>query len=117
MTKDFPLVFLRTILSLVVLYFAVMQLLQPEAWVLYIPSLLTASFDGVTLVLINALAELLLGLLLIVGIFTRIVAYLLSVHIFLIAVSIGFNPTGARDIGLAAALAYIGMIVNNTTRS
>jgi uncharacterized membrane protein YphA (DoxX/SURF4 family) len=110
MTKSTPYLFLRTSFAAVVLYFAITQLVNPEPWALYIPEFFIQYIDPIILVLLNGLGELLLGLLLLVGIFTRWAAWLLAIHIFLIALSIGFNPTGIRDIGLAAALAYIGML-------
>lgn len=110
MNQQIPYIFFRTSLALVVLYFAIVQLMGPENWTLYIPDMVLNFIDPVLLVLGNGIVELLLGLLLLVGIFTRWVAWLLAIHIFFIALTIGFNPTGVRDFGLAAALAYIGMV-------
>jgi len=43
------------------------------------------------------------GVLLLLGIYTRIVSFFLAIHLFVISFSLGFNDLGVRDFGLAIA--------------
>ena len=44
-----------------------------------------------------------LGTLMLVGLYTRVSSFILALHLFGIAFSIGFNSLGIRDFGLAFA--------------
>lgn len=51
--------------------------------------------------LLNGGFETVLGLALAIGFWTRLVAFLLSLHLFFIAYEIGYNDIGVRDSALA----------------
>ena len=55
------------------------------------------------IVLLNGLFEVVLGVLLAIGFYTRIAALLLSLHLLFIAYEIGYNDIGVRDFALAVA--------------
>lgn len=98
----FPL--LRIALSLVFLYFGFQQITAPDVWVDFVPSFLTGTIITATnFVIFNGVLELTLGTFLLIGLYTRISALILSLHLFGITASIGFTPLGIRDFGLAAA--------------
>lgn len=89
----------------VLLWFGVQQLLHSADWVGYVPTYAT-SLSGIsaqTIVLANGSAEIAFGLMILFGVFTRIAAFLMAVHLALIAFSLGNTPVGIRDWGLAAA--------------
>ncbi len=95
---------LRIVMSLVFLYFGYQQVTAPGNWTGFIPGFFLAfgvSAEG--LVMTNAFLELGLGTLMLLGLYTRIVSLILALHLFGIAFSIGFNPLGVRDFGLASA--------------
>jgi uncharacterized membrane protein YphA (DoxX/SURF4 family) len=95
---------LRIAMSLVFLYFGFKQITSPESWISFIPSaVLAIGVSAKTLVIANAFLELGLGTLLFAGLYTRISSLILALHLFGIALSIGFNPLGVRDFGLAIA--------------
>jgi len=95
---------LRIAMSLIFLYFGIQQVISPENWIGFIPDLaLNIGLTAKTLVLMNAALELILGTFLLIGLLTRFSALILSLHLFVIAFSIGFNPLGVRDFGLAIA--------------
>jgi len=95
---------LRISLSLVFLYFGYQQITNPAAWTGFVPSYaLILGLTAEKLVLINSLLELSLGTLLLIGLYTRLSSLILSLHLLAIAHSIGFNPLGIRDLGLALA--------------
>jgi uncharacterized membrane protein YphA (DoxX/SURF4 family) len=60
-----------------------------------------------TFVYLNGWFELVFGTLLIIGFHTRIVAFLLSVHLLGIVFTVGYNEIGVRDFGLTVALISI----------
>ncbi len=64
-----------------------------------VPSFMTAN----NLVIFNAILELTLGTFLLIGLYNRFSSLILSLHLFGIALSIGFTPLGIRDFGLAFA--------------
>ena len=95
---------LRISLSLVFLYFGYQQITAVDEWVGFVPDFaLGFGVAAETLVMSNALLELVLGFFLLIGLYTRVVALVLALHLFGIALSIGFNPLGVRDLGLAFA--------------
>lgn len=95
---------LRVAMALVFLYFGFQEVTNPEAWVGFVPDFaLVFGLKATTILLINAILELGLGALMILGLFTRIVSLILSLHLFVIAASLGFNDLAVRDFGLAFA--------------
>ncbi len=113
--------FLRIGISLVFLWFGITQIFNPESFVGYLPEELYPHMAVVqhehmmqwthnlnlpsakTLISANGLIELVLGILLIAGLLTRIVAGILSLHLFGIIISLGYNDLAVRDFGLMIA--------------
>ena len=101
--RAFAPVVLRLGLAALFLWFGFSQVFEPAAWISWLPAwamnlswLTPASF-----VLLNGWFEVVLGAALAFGVFTRWVALLLSVHLFVIAFGIGYNDIGVRDFVLA----------------
>ena len=106
--KDFPIAVLRWGLALVFFYFGFSQIVDPQAWTGFVPEFLTNIFlSANNIVMINAITEIVLGIFLAAGIYTRFSSLILSLHLFCISASIGFNPVGVRDFGLAVATLVI----------
>ncbi|HLC31157.1 MAG TPA: DoxX family membrane protein [Candidatus Nanoarchaeia archaeon] len=99
---------LRITLSLVFLYFGYQQITAPAEWAGFVPNAaLLFGTSATTIVIGNALLELSLGTLLLLGLYTRFSSLILSLHLFGIAFSLGFNDLGVRDFGLAVATLVI----------
>ncbi len=95
---------LRLGLAFVFIWFSFSQFSDPQKWISFLPDFVKAlPVSAVAFVKMNALFELLAGILLAFGIWTRIAAALLALHLFGIAFTIGFNALGVRDLGLAIA--------------
>ena len=95
---------LRIGLSLVFLYFGIQQVLHTSQWTGFVPEFATKFFlSAGNIIMLNATLEIVLGIFLIAGIYTRASALILSIHLFMIALSIGFVPIGVRDFGLSIA--------------
>jgi len=108
--KNWAQIVLRIGLGLVVIYFGSQQLMDPVSWVSYLPSW-TASlpFGQTSFIYLNGWFELVFGILLIAGFYTRIVSGLLALHLASIVFTIGYNEIGVRDFGLTVALASIAL--------
>ncbi len=104
---------LRISLALVFLYFGIMQLNDPSAWSGFVPEFMTLSFlSANNIVVFNGFMEVVLGTFLVVGLYVRFASLIMSLHLFGIALSIGFYPLGIRDFGLAfatLALFFLGV--------
>lgn len=100
---DYGKVILRISLSLVFLFFGISQIYNPALWTGFVPSFVSSIITPGTAILINGFVEIFFGLLLIFGLYTRFSSLILGLHLFGIAFSIGFNPLGIRDFGLALA--------------
>ena len=95
---------IRITMSLVFLYFGYRQITDPVTWTGFVPSgVLIFGITAYQAVIMNALLELSFGFLLLIGLYTRFVAFILALHLFGIAFSIGLNDLGIRDFGLAFA--------------
>ncbi len=105
-------IILRVSLALVFLYFGIMQIRDPGAWSGFVPDRFHVSgISANNIVIFNGFMEIVLGTFLIVGLYVRFAALVMSLHLFGIALSIGFSPLGIRDFGLAfatLALFFIG---------
>ncbi len=109
-TSSYAPILLRFAIGLVYLWFGSSQLLDPLQWEAFVPS--WALYGGITshtLVYFNGIFEVIMALLLLLGIYTRIVASLLFVHLLTITLSIGFNAIGVRDFGLTFATLSIAL--------
>ncbi|TSC86422.1 MAG: hypothetical protein G01um10148_408 [Parcubacteria group bacterium Gr01-1014_8] len=102
---------IRVGLAAVLLWFGREQLLHAADWIGYVPNyaMSLSGLPATTIVLANGSAEIAFGLLLFLGLFTRISAFVMGVHLALIAFSLGLNQIGVRDWGLAAALFGIAL--------
>ncbi|MFA6407350.1 MAG: DoxX family protein [Candidatus Paceibacterota bacterium] len=104
----FPLIapaFLRIGITVVYLWFGLQQLISPLMWVSYIPKSIVAlsPVSAQTLVYCNGAFEIVFGLALLFGFFTRVSAFLLAVHMLDITLVVGYNAIGVRDYGIAIA--------------
>lgn len=109
---DIGLLLLRLGLSAVFLWFGFNQLLNPDAWIRIVPDYATnlLHVSAATIVLINAIIEIVLGSLLAMGLWVRIVAFVLALHLIPITIEMGFSPTGTRDFGLVLAMLALSFI-------
>ncbi len=100
-SKICPSIIVRYAAVVLFLWFGVMQLTGPEAWVGFLPEW-TGYFPmpGTMIVQLNGLTEIVLALALGIGVFTRVVAVLLGVHLLGIAITAG-GAIGVRDAALA----------------
>jgi uncharacterized membrane protein YphA (DoxX/SURF4 family) len=102
---------LRIGMSAVILWFSSQQFLHADVWTAYVPdsAVAFAHVSATTLVYFNATFELFFGLALLFGYKTRLVALLLSLHLFDIMYVVGYGEIGVRDFGLAVATLVVSM--------
>lgn len=95
---------LRVGLGFVFFYFGIDKLINPINWKGFItPELMNILFIDINLfILLLGIFEIILGLMLILGILTRTAALIISLHLFLVIITQGFNQISVRDIGLFA---------------
>jgi uncharacterized membrane protein YphA (DoxX/SURF4 family) len=100
---------LRLGLAVVFLYFGISQILDQSRWIYLVPDRFFIFYIHEVLksklVFINGIFDLIIALSLISGIFIRIFSILGFIHLCSIAIfSLGFEPSGIRDLGLAFAM-------------
>ena len=100
------LVILRIGMAGVLVWFGAHQLMEPNNWVGFVPDYATSlsGFSALQIVLMNGCAEIVLGLFIFLGLFTRAAAFVMAVHLALIAFSLGNTAVAVRDWGLVAGL-------------
>lgn len=98
--------------ALVYIWFGFSQLLHPSMWTSLVPSYAATIIPTsvLNIVLLNGVFELIFGLLLLVGFWTRIAAGLLALHAIHIVTVVGYSPIGVRDFGIM--MAAIGTFLN-----
>lgn len=118
--KEYASILLRIGISLVFLWFGLNQLINPLSFLGYVPSWIYPHSAEIVhehafqslhslpltphiIIMGNGLLEVILGLLLIIGLFTRASSLLLSLHIFGIIIGLGYNDIAVRDFGLMLA--------------
>jgi uncharacterized membrane protein YphA (DoxX/SURF4 family) len=104
---------LRLGLATLFLWFGFSQLVDGLSWVAWVPSWAVVLFNlpPAMLVLLNGLAEVLLGSLLALGLWVRPVALILGFHLFIITLEIGATAIGVRDFGLTCATFALALLV------
>jgi uncharacterized membrane protein YphA (DoxX/SURF4 family) len=104
-------VVLRYGMALVILWFSLQQFMSPDQWIAFVPDSMVSllHLSATSLVYLNAVFELVGGLLLLIGWQTRWVALLLALHLFDIMYVVGYGQIGARDFGLAVATLSVAM--------
>lgn len=109
--KQYAPTVLRYSMAAVMLWFSIQQFIDVQTWTAYIPDAIVklTGISAVTLVYFNATFELVFGLLLTFGIYTRIAAFLLAFHLFDIMLVVGYGEIGVRDFGLAFATLVVFM--------
>ncbi len=102
---------LRIGMAIVVLWFSIQQFLHNSVWTAYIPDSIVSltHISAPTLVLLNAIFELVFGLALMFGWHTRFVSLLLALHLFDIMWVVGYGEIGVRDFGLAVGTLVVFM--------
>lgn len=101
--SEYGKIILRISLSLVFLWFGISQLYSPGSWSGFIPAFLTALLPAKTFVLINGAIEVILGLMLLSGLYVRFASLILGLHLLGIAFTMGYNAVAIRDVGLGLA--------------
>lgn len=96
---------LRIGVALVFLWFGSQQLMHPGSWLGFIPKSIMdiSGLTAPTLVAFNGSFEIVFGLCLLAGFFTRVSALLLALHMLDITYVVGYGATGVRDFGLSIA--------------
>lgn len=102
---------LRVGMSLVILWFGSQQLLHPAMWTGFLPDWVSSlPLTPITFIYLNGWLEIVAGILLFLGFFTRIVGTILALHLLGIVFSVGYTAVGVRDFGLTIAL--ISIVLN-----
>ena|SRR3989338_857751 len=117
--KKYSAAIIRVGVAFVLLWFGINQLVNPESFLGYIPQWLyphdaqmqhghpmqlmhNIPVPSVHTVLMgNGIFETTAGILLLIGLFTRVTAFIAALHLLVIAFSLGYNDIAIRDIGLA----------------
>lgn len=99
---------LRIGMSLVILWFGSQQLMHPSMWTGFLPGWVSSlPLTPITFIYLNGWLEIITGILLLIGLFTRVVGIILALHLLGIVFSVGYTATSVRDFGLTIALVSI----------
>jgi len=90
----------RIAISIVFLWFGINQVINPDYFMGYLPSFILLSNYAKTFIYLNGIFEIIFGILLTIGLFTRTAALLLTIHLFGIIIGLGYNDIAVRDFGL-----------------
>lgn len=97
--KDYAPVFVRLGVGVVFFLFGIDQLIRPEAWFAWLPSWVTW-VGPEKFFLMNGIFDLVVGILLLVGLLTRIAAFFAVLHLIGVILVLGYNDVAIRDFGL-----------------
>lgn len=113
--------FLRVGISLVFIWFGIEQIINTAMWTSFVPDWVMnySPFTVETLVHFNGSFEIVFGLALLIGLYTRISSFLLALHMVHIISIVGYDSIAIRDFGLVVAtftvffLGYDSLSVDN----
>jgi uncharacterized membrane protein YphA (DoxX/SURF4 family) len=112
--KEYGPTIVRIAMSLVFFWFAINQLMTPSDWIGYLPTFLANTANPIMFIYANAIFEIIFGGLLILGVYTRIAALLLGLHLIGISIALGYNAIAIRDFGLA--FATLSIVLNGSDK-
>lgn len=100
--KDYSIFIVRIGLALVLLWFGIDEIINSENWFGYFPQWLIPllPFSLKTFFILNGIFEIIVGSLLLIGFFTRLVAFISAFHLLSITLAVGYNEIAVRDFGL-----------------
>ena len=100
--KDYSVFIVRIGLALVLLWFGIDEILNPEDWFGYVPSYISSNlpFSLDFFISLNGIFEIIIGVFLLIGLYTRIIAFIAALHLLSITIAVGYNEIGVRDFGL-----------------
>ena len=103
---------LRFGLAGVFLWFGFSQLFDSLNWISIVPAWATSliPIPPAMIVLGSGLFEVVLGSLLVMGFFVRLIAFILALHLIPIALSFGFVATAIRDLGLVVSCLSLALL-------
>ncbi|MFZ2167500.1 MAG: DoxX family protein [Minisyncoccia bacterium] len=103
---------LRLGLAGVFLWFGFSQLIDGISWVSWVPewAVNVIHLPPAMIVLANGLFEVIFGTLLALGLWTRFAAFVLALHLVVIAFDIGLTAIGVRDFGLTLATLALALL-------
>ena len=103
---------LRLGLAGVFLWFGFSQLLNSLAWVSMVPEWASnmLNMPPAMIVMGNGIFEVVLGTLLAMGFFVRIISVILALHLLPIALQFGMVANGIRDLGLSVATFALSLL-------
>ncbi|MBS3093864.1 DoxX family membrane protein [Candidatus Pacearchaeota archaeon] len=87
--------------------FGIMQLINPEKWIGYLPTIISSFGDPLRFIFFNGIFDLFLGFFLLLGLFTRIVSFIGIIHLIGVILTFGFNDISVRDFGLLLVLVSV----------
>lgn len=97
-------IIVRFAICFVFLWFGINEMFNGNYFVSYLPSWLPSllGVKPLTFIFYNGLSETILGVLLLTGLFTRLAALILCLHLLSIALNLGYTDIAIRDFGLTA---------------
>ncbi len=98
--KKYSPALLRVGIAVVFLWFGFSQIKNPSSWTGLLPAFLNSS---VSFIYLNGIFKIIFATLLLLGVFTRTVSFLLGLHLIGIIFSLGYGAIAVRDLGLAIA--------------
>ncbi len=113
--KPFAPVVIRIGMGIVFLWFGSDQFIHTSDWLGYIPQSISdmLPIGTATIVHLNAAFEIIFGLALFLGFYTRLAAFLLALHLLDITYIVGYSALGVRDFGLSIATISIWLYGND----
>src|SRR3989338_2681709 len=105
--QKYSVAIIRIGLALVLLWFGINQAFDSDSFLGYIPAWAMPNhmhmmhFPQIeinTIIIFNGISEIIIGLFLLVGLYTRIFAFIAAMHLFIIAVSLIFSGAGSLSL-------------------
>lgn len=108
---------LRLGLSGVFLWFGFSQLIDSLSWVAIVPdwAVNLLHLPPAMIVMGNGVCEVILGTLLAMGFFVRIISFVLALHLLPIAFDFRTSATGIRDLGLVISSLSLSLMYTKNT--
>jgi len=113
--KQYAPTLVRWGIGIVFLWIGIDIWVHTNYWITWLPQLaFQLPVDPKILILMNGTFDALFGALLLLGLFTRVSAFLMALHLIFVVISLGYNDIAVRDFGLL--LATVGIFLHGTDK-
>jgi len=109
-----PLFIIRVGIAIVFLWFGISKIIDPTAWISWLPQwIVQLPISVTTNLIIQGMIETVVGALLLIGLFTRFAAVIAALTMVIVIISVGYSDIAIRDLGILSIAVALALTIKH----